>query len=330
LPATFPNLDLYHPWDLPVDAGIDLATRCEAAALAVDPRVTNSEGATVSAHESDFIYANSSGFTGGYRTSRHGMSCSVIAETTARCSATTGTARAASPASSRSAESVGSTAGIRSIRRLNARKITTAHRAGALRGADRVGTDRPFRRRSQRRQPVPEVVASCSTASAGPCSRRTCDQRAAASAARRRQRAIRRRGCRDADRDVSGRHRQRLFSRAAIPARKLGMATDRQLPAAATNLLISHVDDDWRRMLRRMGDGPARHRMLGKGVNTGTGDYSRGAAGLLGRKRAIAYPVEEIHDRRQPLATCSGGSWRSGTTSTGAGRSRPDRSSLTG
>ena len=80
LAKAWPDLDLYHPWALPVDDAIELARETEAAALRVDPRISNSEGSTVARGESDFVYANTEGFAGGYRTSRHHIDCSVIAE----------------------------------------------------------------------------------------------------------------------------------------------------------------------------------------------------------------------------------------------------------
>ena len=78
LARTWPDLDLYHPWDLAVDDAIELGRETEAAALAVDPRITNTEGASVSRGESEFVYANSAGFSGGYRSSRHSIDCAVI------------------------------------------------------------------------------------------------------------------------------------------------------------------------------------------------------------------------------------------------------------
>ncbi|MGB8598977.1 MAG: DNA gyrase modulator, partial [Burkholderiales bacterium] len=74
-----PELDLYHPWSLSVEEAIEVAKRCEAAAMAVDKRITNSEGASVSTGESSFIYANSLGFINGYPGSRHDIGASVIA-----------------------------------------------------------------------------------------------------------------------------------------------------------------------------------------------------------------------------------------------------------
>ena len=66
-----PDLDLYHPWAISVDEAIELARRCEDAAFAVSPLVTNSEGATASMQEGQFVSANSLGFMGGFPTSRH-------------------------------------------------------------------------------------------------------------------------------------------------------------------------------------------------------------------------------------------------------------------
>jgi PmbA protein len=75
------DLDLFHPWNIPVDEAIALAQRCEQGALDVSPLVSNSEGATVSAQQSHFIAANSLGFMDGFASTRHYVSCSVIAGT---------------------------------------------------------------------------------------------------------------------------------------------------------------------------------------------------------------------------------------------------------
>ncbi len=72
--ASLPDLDLYHPWLLSVEAAVDLARRCEQAAFALSPQISNSEGATVSIQEGQFVSANSLGFMGGYPTSRHYLS----------------------------------------------------------------------------------------------------------------------------------------------------------------------------------------------------------------------------------------------------------------
>ena len=79
LAREIPDLDLYHPWELPVERAIELACACEDAAFAVDKRIANSEGATVSLQQSHFAYGNSLGFLAGYPSSRHWISCAVIA-----------------------------------------------------------------------------------------------------------------------------------------------------------------------------------------------------------------------------------------------------------
>ena len=74
------DLDLYHPWALTVERAIEMGRAAESAALAVDKRIVNSEGATVSRGESEFVYANSNGFAGGYRSSRHHIDCAVVGD----------------------------------------------------------------------------------------------------------------------------------------------------------------------------------------------------------------------------------------------------------
>jgi len=80
LATDFPDLDLFHPWDLSVEQAVTLARQCEDAARGVDARIRNSEGASVSAQASHFIYANSNGFMAGYPGSRHSISAAVVAE----------------------------------------------------------------------------------------------------------------------------------------------------------------------------------------------------------------------------------------------------------
>ena len=82
LARDLPDLDLYHPWDVSVDDAIAMGRDAEAAALAVDRRLVNTEGSTVARNESSLVYANSNGFCHGYRTSRHHVDCSVIGAST--------------------------------------------------------------------------------------------------------------------------------------------------------------------------------------------------------------------------------------------------------
>ncbi len=120
------DLDLYHPWEINVDQAIALARSCEAAALKVDKRITNSEGAGVSNSEGMFVYANSNGFCQGYPTSRHSISCSVIAEgKNEEMQRDYWYSTARSAADMESAADVGHKAGERTVRRLDIRKVST-------------------------------------------------------------------------------------------------------------------------------------------------------------------------------------------------------------
>ncbi|MDP3137634.1 MAG: metallopeptidase TldD-related protein, partial [Burkholderiaceae bacterium] len=125
LAREFPDFDLWHPWDLPVERAIELAKACEAAGFAVDPRIDNSEGATVSTQEAHFVYGNSLGFLAGYPSSRHSVSCSLIAGQGDAMQRDDWYDTARDPLDLGDPESVGRRAGERAIKRLGARKIAT-------------------------------------------------------------------------------------------------------------------------------------------------------------------------------------------------------------
>ncbi len=125
LARNWPDLDLYHPWNLGVDEAIELGREAEAAALAVDRRLTNSEGASVSRSESEFVYANSLGFRGGYRSSRHHIDVSVIGEDEDGMQRDFWYTAARSPQDLQRADEVGRAAGERTARRLGARPLST-------------------------------------------------------------------------------------------------------------------------------------------------------------------------------------------------------------
>ncbi|MDA7972046.1 MAG: metalloprotease PmbA, partial [Gammaproteobacteria bacterium] len=79
LARDFPDLDLWHPWEIEVEAAAEAAAACESAALKYDRRISNSEGATLSSHHGADLYANSHGFRGMERGSSHSIDCAVIA-----------------------------------------------------------------------------------------------------------------------------------------------------------------------------------------------------------------------------------------------------------
>ncbi|HSS70939.1 MAG TPA: metalloprotease PmbA [Casimicrobiaceae bacterium] len=293
LARSWGNLDLYHPWDLSVEDAIAMGRECEAAALAADPRLTNSEGATVSLHEAEFVYANSSGFCGGYPSSRHGLYCSVIGEDGNTMQRDDWYASARAPNDLESASRVGRIAGERTARRLGARQLATlecpvvyeapvatgliGHFVNAVSGGslyrkssfllDSIGRQVFAPRVSIREEPhLPRGQASAPFDDEGVATQ---------------------------PRDVVRDGIVRGYFLGSYSARKLGLVSTGNA-GGNHNLVVSHGDEDLTVLLQRMNRGLLVTELLGQGVNPVTGDYSRGAAGYWIEDGEIAFPVEEI------------------------------------
>jgi len=288
-----PDLDLFHPWDVPVEDMIEIARRCEAAAFAVSPLVTNSEGASVSTQRSHFVSANSLGFMGGYASSRHYLSCSVIAgkgEAMQRDDWYSGRrdARELAPA-----ETLGEYCARRALSRLGARRLSTrevpvlfeAPLAATLIGnfvhaasggslyrkasflLDRLGTPvfSPCVRISERPH-LARGLASSPFDDDGVATR---------------------------DREVIRDGVLEGYFLGVYSARKLGLKTTGNA-GGCHNLIVQPGAHDLDGLIRLMDRGLLVTELLGHGVNYVTGDYSRGAAGYWVERGEIQYPVQEI------------------------------------
>ena len=293
LARSWPDLDLYHPWTLTVDEAIALGCEAEAAALAVDRRLTNSDGASVSLAESEFVYANSLGFRGGYRSSRHHIDVSVIGEDRDGMQRDFWYTAARSPRDLASGVEVGRIAGERTARRLGARPLATiecpvlfeAPEAADLIGAfvQAVSGGSLYRKSSflvdSLGEPVFAPHVSIREEPHLPRGRGSAPFDAE--------------GVATAPRDVVAEGVVRGYFLGSYSARKLGMSTTGNA-GGSHNLVVSHGDDDLPALLRRMGRGLLVTEQLGQGVNAVTGDYSRGAAGFWVEGGEIAHPVEEV------------------------------------
>lgn len=120
-----PDLGLYHAWDLSIETAEQLALEAEDAARSEDVRITNSEGASLSTGGGIHAYANSHGFCGSYPSSVHSLSCSVVAEGTDALERDYWATAARSSDSLEAAVSVGKRAAGRVLRRLDASQIAT-------------------------------------------------------------------------------------------------------------------------------------------------------------------------------------------------------------
>jgi PmbA protein len=293
LARDWPDLDLYHPWDVDVERSAALAREAERAALAVDKRLTNSEGSTVARGESEFVYANSNGFLGGYRSSRHHIDASVIGEDGGGMQRDYWYTAARAPQDLQPAAEVGRIAGERTARRLGARSIPTtecpvlfeAPEASDLIGSfvHAVSGGSLYRRASFLLDSIGQRVfaplVSIREEPHLPRGRGSAPFDAE--------------GVATAPRDIVKDGVVLGYFLGSYSARKLGMATTGNAGGAHT-LAVSHGDDDLDALLRRMGRGLFVTEQLGHGVNPVTGDFSRGAAGFWVEDGRIAYPVEEI------------------------------------
>jgi PmbA protein len=287
------DLDLFHPWDVSVEKAIELARSAEQAAFALDPRVSNSEGATVSSQQSQFAYANSNGFAGGFPSSRHFISCAIIAAEGDDMQRDDWYATSRAPRRLASPEAIGDYAGRRALARLRSRRLSTrqapvlfeapvasyvlSHFVSAASGGslyrkasflvDALGTQVFSPIVTLREEPhLPGALASSYFDDEGVATHR-----------------------RDVVKDgvLNG------YFLGAYSARKLGMKTTGNA-GGAHNLILAPGHDDFVGMLGRMGTGLLVTEVLGHGVNLVTGDYSQGAAGYWVENGEITYPVHEI------------------------------------
>ena len=234
LARDIPDLDLWHPWDLPVERAIELAQACEAAGFAVDKRLTNSEGATVSTQRSHFVYGNTLGFLAGYPSSRHGIWCALIAGKNDEMQRDdwyeTGRDAAELPdPASRGAPR-------RRARRAPACRAQDRNDAGAgaVRGADRLQPARAFRVGGVRRQPLSQVLVPARQRRQAVFAPLVNMSEQPHVTERPRQRAVRRGGRGDARaRGGEGRRGAGLFSRQLLGA-QAGAASPPATPAATT------------------------------------------------------------------------------------------------
>jgi PmbA protein len=295
LARSIPDLDLDHAWALTPEHAIELARGCEAAGLAVDARVSNSEGGSVGSQRHTGVYGNSHGFLAGYSATSHSLSCSLIAEEGGEMQRDHWYSVARDPADLEDAAEVGRTAGERALARLGARRLTTrkapvaftpdmargliGHFIGAIRGTsqyrkasfllDAAGSRvLPAFLQLHERPHLPKGLASS-----------PFDQEGAAT----RDRELVRDGVLDG------------YVLGSYSARRLGLKTTGNA-GGIHNLIVAPSDGglDPQAFLARLGTGLLVTELMGQGVNGVTGDYSRGASGFWVERGAIQHPVHEV------------------------------------
>ena len=293
LARAVPNLDLWHPRDLPVERAIEIARDCEAAGFAVDKRLTNSEGATVSTQGSHFIYGNSLGFLDGFPSTRHGVWCALVAGKNDEMQRDEWYETSRDAADLPDAAGVGRKAGERAVHRLGARKIATtqvpvlfeAPVAASLLGhfVAAVSGGSLYRKSSFLLDSAgKQIFASMVNVNEQPHVAK---------------------GLASAPFDEEGvaTHPREVVQGGVVEGYFLGSYSARKLGLKSTgnaggnhNLFLRDTGTDFPGLLKAMGEGLLVTELLGHGVNPVTGDYSRGAAGFWVERGEIAYPVQEI------------------------------------
>lgn len=287
------EFDAWHPWDLDAQQAVELALAAEQAGRDADPRISNSDGAGVATGTSLSVYANSHGFVGAERGSHHSLSCALIAGQGDAMQRDGWYSHALAPGDLEPAAAVGRSAARRTVERLDPRPLATGrypvlfsaevarslvgHLLGAVSGGalyrgasflvDSAGTrlfpdwfsihERPFLQRGLR---------SASFDAEGVATRESPLVEAGV---------------------------LRRYVLGSYSARRLGLETTANA-GGVHNLDVAANAGSLEDLVRGMGDGLLVTSLMGQGVNTVTGDYSRGASGFRVENGAIAHPVDGI------------------------------------
>ena len=287
------DFDLFHAWDITPEQAIEQALICEAAAFDTDPRIKNADGTTLSTHQGCRVYGNSHGFIGGYASTRHSLSCVMIAEANGQMQrdywydVNRQGDLLADPVS------IGQRAAQRAASRLGARPVPTcevpvlfsAELAGGLFGSflGAISGGNLYRKSSFLEGAIgqklfPEWL--------------TIDER---------PHLMRAMGSSSFDGDGLATYAKPFVENGELVSYVLGTYAGRKLGLPSTansggvhNLFVTHGDEDQTALLRRMGRGLLVTELMGQGLNMVTGDYSRGAAGFWVENGEIQFAVQEV------------------------------------
>ncbi len=289
------ELELDHPWDCPSGTAIELARRIEAAGFAVDPRIENSEGASVSTRRGMSFLGDSQGFMGGYRSTRHSLSCALVARDAAGMQRDYAYTVSRNPSEMSDPEAVGREAAERTLQRLGSRRIGTRQcpvlfvpeMARGLIGSftRAISGSAQYRKNSFLLDAVGrEIFPAWMQIAEHPHL-----PKALGSA------PFDGEGVRTRDRELISDGVLQSYILDSYSARRLGLRTTGNAGGARNVTVQPHPGDKgFRELLADMGTGLLVTELIGQGVNPVTGDYSRGAAGFWVENGELVHPVEEI------------------------------------
>lgn len=288
-----PELDLYHPWSITPEQAVEQALACEAAAFAADTRIKNADGTSLNTHQGCRVYGNSHGFVGGYASTRHSLSCVMIAEGEGQMQRDYWYDVNRQGELLADAKGIGQRAAERAVSRLGARPVPTcevpvlfaaelagglfSHLLAAISGGN-LYRHSSFLEGALGQRLFPEWL--------------TLDERPHL------PRAL---GSAAFDGDGLATYAKPFVEKGELVSYVLSTYSGRKLGLPSTansggvhNLFITHGDEDQQALIRRMGRGLLVTELMGQGLNLVTGDYSRGAAGFWVENGEIQFPVQEV------------------------------------
>ena len=287
------ELDLYHPFEDSQDAMIAKALLAEKAALSFDKRISNSEGADFSTSNNLFVQANSNGFIGGFPSSRHTISCSVIAKDSSGMQRDYSYSNSRKISNLQSLEEIGETSAKRALNRLMPKPIKTSRYPVIFES-----------------QVATSLISSIVSASSGTNQYRktsfllnSLGHKIASENLTINEDPYLKHGNAttyfDGDgvcvqpRVVVDKGFLKGYFLSSYSARRLKMETTGNA-GGAHNLIATSSSLSFEGLLKKMGRGLLVTELMGQGLNIVTGDYSRGVAGFWVEEGAIIHPVEEI------------------------------------
>ena len=293
LATDIPDLDLYHPHQIEPDEAIEYCIQAEKTAFDTDARITNSDGASLSSYEGFKVYGNSHGFIQGYPSTRHSLSCSVIAQEQEEMQRDYAYTVERIFSNMQSADWVGSKAAASAVAMLNARKLDTCqvpvlfdaeiasalfgHLVSAISGGS-LYRKSSFLLDSVGKQIFPDFVT---------IEERPHILQGLASS------PFDSEGVTTKDRNIIEAGVLTTYLLTGYSGRKLGLETTGHA-GGIHNWLVKPSDRDRQSLIKKMDRGLLVTELMGQGVNTVTGDYSRGAAGFWVENGEIQFPVSEV------------------------------------
>lgn len=290
----YPDLELFYPWSITIQEAIRLAIECETSARKYDPRIKNSDGATVNTYSSFKIYANSQGFLGYYPSTIHSISCSVVAEQNDQMQSDHDYTVARSPKKLLPIDLIAQQVAEKTICRLGAKKITTRRCPIVFHAPVAKGLLQSFMYAIQGNNLYREASFLCNHLHQQVFPKFTTIY----------QKPHLLGAIGSAPFDANGVRTQKInyiengiltnYILSTYSARKLGMKTTGNTGGVFNLFITTSNDKNLSDLFKEMKTGLFVTELIGQGVNLLTGDYSRGAFGYWVENGEIQYPVEEI------------------------------------